>query len=48
MQMIQKIIDKPDNEREIINACQNYLIEYEKGSKNYYTPDIDLIIGKIL
>ena len=44
MQNIQTIIDKPDNEREIVNACQNYLREYEMGNKNYYTPNIDLII----
>lgn len=48
MQTIQAIIDKPDNEREIVNACQNYLMEYEKGNKNYYTSDIDLIIEKTL
>ena len=48
MQTMQAIIDKPDNEREIVKACQNYLIEYDKGNKNYYTPDIDLIIEKIL
>lgn len=48
MQTIQAIIDKPDNEREIVNACQNYQAEYEKGNKNYYTPDIDLIIEKVL
>lgn len=48
MQTIQAILDKPGNEREIVRACQNYLIEYEKGNKNYYTPNIDLIIEKIL
>ncbi len=47
MQSIKAIIDTPDKEREIINACQNYLMEYEKGNRNYYTPDIDLIIEQI-
>lgn len=48
MQGIKTIIDNPINEREIIDACQNYLIEYENEKKNYYTPNIDLIIEKVL
>lgn len=40
---IKAIIDA--NEKTIINACQNYLDEYEKGNKNAYTPDIDAIIA---
>lgn len=47
MQSIKAIIDEVDNERKIIDACQKYLIEYEKGNKNHYTPDIDLIIEQI-
>jgi hypothetical protein len=47
MQSIKAIIDEPDNERKIIESCQNYLNEYENGNKNYYTPDIDLIIQQI-
>lgn len=48
MQNIQKIIDKPENEKKIIDSCQNYLMEYEMGNKNNYTPDLDLIINKVL
>ena len=48
MQNIQKIFDKPENKKEIIGYCQNYLTQYEAGNKNYYTPDIDLIIDKVL
>lgn len=48
MQNIQKIIGKPENKKEIIDYCQNYLTQYEAGNKNYYTPDIDLIIDKVL
>lgn len=42
MLMIQGILDK--STKEIVTACQNYLIEYEKGNKDPYTPDIDKII----
>ncbi len=48
MKNIQKIIDKPENKKKIIDSCQNYLIQYEAGNRNYYTPDIDLIIDKVL
>ena len=47
LQSIKTIIDDLDNEKEIVDACQNYLIEYENGNKNYYTPNIDLIIEQI-
>lgn len=47
MQNIKSIIDRPDNQREIINACQQYLNEYEMGNRNSYTPEIDLIIEQI-
>ena len=47
LQSIKTIINDPDNEKEIVDACQNYLIEYENGNKNYYTPNIDLIIEQI-
>lgn len=40
---VKDIIDS--NEKTIIDACQNYLNEYEKGNINAYTPDIDSIIG---
>lgn len=39
---VKKKID--DNEKEIINACQNYLDRYAEGMQNKYTPDIDKII----
>lgn len=40
---IKGMID--DSTKEIIAACQNYLDEYEKRSRNYYTPDIDAILN---
>lgn len=40
--MVKKIID--DNERVIIEACQNYLEKCENGQKHFMTPDIDGII----
>lgn len=39
---IQQILDK--NERNIIEACQNYLYECEQGKKHFMTPDIDGIL----
>ena len=33
------------NESKIVNACQNYLNEYEKGRGNSMTPDIDGILS---
>ena len=42
---VKQIID--NNERSIIEACQKYLNEYEAGNRNYYTPEIDLIIEQI-
>lgn len=41
--MIKSILDK--NEKKIVNACQNYLREYEKGQGNSMTPDIDGILA---
>lgn len=43
--MIKKIIS--DNERNIIQACQNYLQKCEEGNKHYMTPDIDGIVGML-
>ena len=40
--IVKEILD--ENEKEIIEACQEYLNSYEKGNKNLYTPDIDAII----
>ena len=40
---IKSILDK--NEKEIISACQEYLIEYEKGNGHSMSPDIDGIIS---
>lgn len=40
--MVKKIID--DNERDIVQSCQNYLQKCEEGNKHYMTPDIDGII----
>lgn len=33
-----------NNDKIIIDACQNYLDEYAIGNCNFYTPDIDAII----
>ena len=43
MQRIKSILDK--NESKIINACQDYLNEYEKGQGSSMTPDIDGILS---
>lgn len=39
---IKRIIDK--HEKEIVNACQQYLYRYENGKKHSMTPDIDGIL----
>ncbi len=41
--MVKSILDK--NESKIVNACQNYLSEYEKGQGSFMTPDIDGILS---
>lgn len=41
--MVKNILDK--NESKIVNACQNYLNEYEKGQGSSMTPDIDGILS---
>ena len=43
--MVKSILDK--NESKIVNACQNYLSEYEKGQGSFMTPDIDGILAWI-
>ena len=40
--MVKKIID--DNERDIIQSCQNYLQKCEAGNRHFMTPNIDGII----
>lgn len=40
--MIKSIIDA--NETKIVNACKQYLLEYENGNRSPYTPNIDGII----
>lgn len=40
---VKNILDK--NESKIVNACQNYLSEYEKGRGSTMTPDIDGILS---
>ncbi len=42
-QLISKIID--ERESEIVQACQDYLSEYEKGNKHSMTPNIDGILS---
>lgn len=42
---LKNIIDA--NEKEIVNECQKYLEECEKGNKNPITPNIDGIIAMI-
>ena len=42
---VKAIIDS--HEKEIINACQRYLNEYENGNKNAFTTDIDAIIEQL-
>lgn len=41
--MLKNILDK--NESKIVNACQNYLKEYEEGRGSLMTPDIDGILS---
>ena len=41
--MVKSILDK--NESKIINDCQSYLNEYEKGHGSSMTPDIDGILS---
>ena len=41
--MVKSILDK--NECKIINDCQSYLNEYEKGHGSSMTPDIDGILS---
>lgn len=41
--MVKNILDK--NESKIVNACQDYLNEYEKGQGSSMTPDIDEILA---
>lgn len=41
--MIKQIID--NNEKDIIEACQAYLVECENGNKHYMSPDIDGILN---
>ena len=43
LQMIKSIIDK--STKEIVEACQKYLEQYEKGDKHCFSPDIDAIIS---
>ena len=39
---IKELID--NNVKIIVNACQEYLTEYESGNRHRFTPDIDGII----
>lgn len=39
LMQVKRILDK--NEKKIISACQNYLVEYENGQGNFMSPDID-------
>lgn len=41
--MIKQIID--NNEKDIVEACQDYLTECENGNKHYMSPDIDGILN---
>lgn len=43
MYQIKEILDK--NEKIIIEACQNYLTEYEQGKGHPMSPDIDGILS---
>ncbi len=45
--MIHNIINKSENKKAIIDACQTYLKEYENGKRHPMTPDIDGIIKKL-
>lgn len=40
---VKSILEK--NEKQIINACQEYLTKYEQGLGHYMTPDIDGILS---
>ena len=40
----QGYISKSADEKEIINACQDYLNKCELGKKHFITPDIDGIL----
>ena len=44
LKSIKSIIDEPQNTKKIVDACQTYLNEYEKGNRHPYTPDIDKIL----
>ena len=46
MQKIKTILDR--NEKEIVEACQNYLNACEQGQRNVMTPDIDGILSWLL
>ncbi len=43
LMQVKSILDK--NEKQIISACQEYLIKYEEGSGHFMTPDIDGILS---
>ncbi|PVZ20846.1 hypothetical protein LX19_02574 [Clostridium thermopalmarium DSM 5974] len=45
LQMIYEIIN--NNKKVIINACQNYLEQCEKGNKHSMIPNIDGILAWI-
>lgn len=47
MTLVQNIIDDYNNESEIIQACQDYLNDYEQGKRHPYTPEIDLILEQL-
>ncbi len=40
--LIKQILTK--NEKQIINECQHYLAEYEKGNRPIYSTDLDLLL----
>lgn len=42
MEIVKKRIN--DNEKTIVDACQDYLYNYEKGIRSPYSPDIDSIL----
>ena len=44
--LIKAVLDK--HEKEIIRACQDYLIKYEQGKRPKYCTDIDLLINECL
>lgn len=41
--LIKGILDK--NEKTIIESCQNYLYDYEKGVRHMFCTDIDLLLS---